>query len=82
MHKPSTRLTLTQSSDVPSLVCPVLITSCYVKKIPGSPCDTYSCWGEPGNEATRNHMWQSHVEIENFSVKYVDRNSLFEAPYC
>ena len=54
----------------------------YVEKIPGSPCDTYSCWGEPGNEATRNHMWQSHVEIEDFSVKYVDHNSLFEAPYC
>ena len=27
-------------------------------------------------------MWQSHVEIEGYSVVYFDRIAAFEVPYC
>ena len=29
----------------------------------------------------RNKMWQSHVEIEGYSIAYFDRIAVFEAPY-
>ena len=29
----------------------------------------------------RMHMWQSHVEIEGYSVTYFDCVVAFEAPY-
>ena len=28
-----------------------------------------------------NHMWQSHVEIEGYSIAYFDRIAVFEVPY-
>ena len=28
------------------------------------------------------YMWQSHVEIECYSVAYFDRIAVFERPYC
>ena len=29
-----------------------------------------------------SHMWQSRVEIEDYSVAYFDRIAAFKAPYC
>ena len=42
-------------------------------------------WGG-GRERTKakggeNDMWQSHVEIEGYSVAYFDRIAVFVAPY-
>ena len=33
------------------------------------------------HDCLKNNMWQSHVEIEGYSVAYFDCIAAFEAPY-
>ena len=33
------------------------------------------------HQQSPTHMWQSHVEMEGYSVAYFDRITVFEAPY-
>ena len=50
-----------------------------------SDIDSLTSWTEQNflqfNADKYKYMWQSHVEIEGYSVAYFDRIAVFEAPY-